>query len=185
MVQHKVKNFDKWKKGYLAHDSMRKAYGISHFVFGRGLADSNMVIIVDKINDVKKAKDFSVLPNLKDAMQKAGVSGPPKFSYLDVVRNDDAKIDQKDRVMVMHKVKDFDTWLKAYDAEGKAARAANGMIDRGLARGVDDPNMVYIVFAVSDMAKAKARSNSPELKKLMTDAGVVGPPQFMYYKLVD
>ena len=83
--------------------------------------------------------------------------------------------------MVVHKVKDFDTWLKAFDAEGKAARAQYGLMDRAVGRDLDDPNIVYLAFAVTDMAKAKARSTSPELKKIMEDAGVIGAPvQYMY-----
>jgi quinol monooxygenase YgiN len=185
MVQHKVKNFAKWKSAYMAHDSMRQAYGISHFQIGRSMDDSNMVIVIDKITDVKKAKDFAASAGLKAAMQKAGVSGAPAISYSDVVRNDASVIDQKDRVMVAHKVKDFDAWLKVYDAEGMKSRMENGVIDRGLARDADDPNMIYIVFAIADMAKAKARIGSEELKKLMMDAGVEGAPKITYYRLVD
>lgn len=185
MVQHKVKNFDKWKVGYLAHDSMRTVYGISKFIMGRGMQDSNTVIVMDKMTDVQKAKDFAKMPGLKEAMMKAGVIGAPTFTYADVIRNDATPIAQKERVMVAHKVKDFDAWLKVYDAEGKATRAENGIMDRGMARGVDDANMVYLVFAITDMAKAKARMNSPEMKKVMTDAGVIGPPKVMFYRLVD
>ena len=57
------------------------------------------------------------------------------------------------------------------------------MVERGMARGMDDPNMVYIVFAVTDMDKAKARITSEELKTLMTDAGVEGPPSITFYTL--
>jgi hypothetical protein len=185
VIQHRVKNFDKWKTGFIAHDSMRHVYDITRYGLGRGISDTNTVIVISKIADVKKAKEFSSSPGLKEAMQKAGVSGSPKFSYIDVIRNDDSKIAQNERVMVVHHVKDFDAWLKVYDGEGKAARAANGLVDRGLGRGTDDPNMVYIVFAITDMAKAKARVGSPELKKIMTDAGVAGPPQIIYYKMVD
>ncbi len=185
MVHHHVKNFDTWKAAYMAHDSMRQAYGITHYVIGRELGDSNMVMVIDKMNDEKRAKEFAGLPKLKEAMQKAGVNSAPIFSYVNVIRNDDSKIDQKDRIMIAHKVKDFDTWLKAYDGEGKATREANGMIDRGMARGIDDSNMVYIVFAVTDMAKAKARAASPELKKIMMDAGVMGQPKVYFYKLVE
>ena len=185
VVKHTVADFDKWKAGYLAHDSMRLANGITHYRFGRGLDNPNMVIVVDKIADVQKAKDFGMSASLKDAMKKAGVIGKPEISFANVVWNDDTKIDQVDRVRVMHKVKDFDAWKKVFDEEGKAKRAEYGLIDRGLARDVDDPNMVTIVFAISDMAKAKARANSPELKKLMTDAGVTGPPQMFFYKLVE
>ena len=183
VVQHKVADFAKWKAGYLAHDSMRMAYGLSQFRLGRGLDDSNMVFVVNKMTDVQKAKDFAASPGLKDAMQKAGVVGPPTISYIDVVRTDTSMLPQQERVMVTHKVKDFDAWLKVFDAEGKATRASFGMVDRILGRSADDPNMVYLVFAITDMVKAKARSSSPELKKLMTDAGVEGPPTVVYFKL--
>ena len=35
-----------------------------------------------------------------------------------------------------------------------------------------------------DIAKAKARASSPELKKIMTDAGVDSPPTVRWYKLI-
>ncbi|RTL58806.1 MAG: hypothetical protein EKK37_10810 [Sphingobacteriales bacterium] len=182
-VQHKVKDFDKWLPVYVADDSARKANGLTEIGIGRGLDNNNEIIVAFKADDIQKAKDFTKSPNLKTAMQKAGVTGPPTISYLTVIRDDNSNIEQKDRLMVAHHVKDFDAWLKVYDNEGKATRAANGLIDRGLARGVDDPNTVYVLFAVTDIAKAKARTNSPELKKLMTDAGVDGPPAINFYKL--
>ena len=185
VIKHKVANYDKWRKEYDAHDSVRVAHGISHFVIGRGMDDPNTIIVIDKMNDVMKAKEFSALPSLKGAMKKAGVMGVPEFAYYDVIRNDDSKINIKNRLMVTHRVKDFDAWLKVYDAEGMAKRMEEGLIDRGMARGIDDPNMVTLVFAISDMDKAKASINSEEKKKLMTEAGVEGAPQMFYYKLED
>ena len=87
LVRHTVADFDKWKAGYMAHDSMRLAYGLTHYVIGRGLDNPNSVLVVDKIADVQKAKDFSMLPGLKDAMKKAGVTGKPDFSFSEVIRN--------------------------------------------------------------------------------------------------
>ncbi len=183
MVKHPVNEYNAWKAEYMAHDSMREAFGISRFVIGRGMDNPNMVLVIDKMTDVQKAKEFSTLPNLKEAMDKAGVSGTPTFAYVDVIRNDTTTIPQKQRVMVSHRVKDFDAWLKVYDGEGKATRAEHGIVDRGMGRDIDDPNMVYLVFAITDVTKAKARMASEELKKLMTDAGVEGPPQIFYYTL--
>ncbi len=40
-------------------------------------------------------------------------------------------------------------------------------------------------FAVSDMAKAKARLKDPALKKIMTDAGVISEPVFEFYTSVE
>ena len=184
MIQHHVKNFDKWEAGYLAGDSIRKVYGIEHWVIGRDMKDSNLVYIVDKTDDMEKAQTFSKLPALAAAMKKAGVTDKPGFSYAEMIRGDDSPVETSDRLGVAHHVKDFAAWVKVFDAEGPATRAANGMVDRGLARGLVDSNMVYITFAITDMAKAKARFTSPELKKIMTDAGVDSPPTARWYKVV-
>ena len=133
---------------------------------------------------MEKAKAFATSPDLKEAMKKSGVVGAPTVDFMEVIRNDSSKIDQQERVLISHKVKDFAAWLKVYDEEGKAKRLENGLMDRALGRGVDDSNMVYIAFAITDMAKAKTRMNSPELKKLMTDAGVTGPPKIFMYRIV-
>lgn len=185
VIKHKVANYEKWLTAYTAHDSIRQSYGITHFVIGRGMDDKNMVMVIDKMSDRKKAMEFSALPSLKDAMKKAGVMGIPAFSFYNVVRNDDSKINIKDRLMVTHKVKDFDAWLKVYDAEGTAKRMEEGVIDRGMARSIDDPNTVTLVFAISDMKKAKAAMTSEAKKKIMMEAGVVGAPELFYYQLED
>ncbi|HLY69297.1 MAG TPA: hypothetical protein VKR53_06180 [Puia sp.] len=184
VITHPVKDFDKWKTAYFAHDSVRKAYGISHLSFGRGLEDSDMVTVVQLISDVQKAKEFSMLPSLKVLMQKAGVTGPPTFDFIHVLRDDTTATDNNDRMMIAHKVKDFDAWLKVFDNEGSAKRAGYGMVDKALGRGIDDSTMVYLLFTVTDLAKAKERGNSDELKKIMTDAGVVGPPKVRFFKVV-
>jgi hypothetical protein len=185
VIKHKVANYDKWRKEYDAHDSVRVAHGISHFVIGRGMDDPNTIIVIDKMDDLMKAKEFSAMPSLKEAMKKAGVSGTPEFAYYDVIRNDDSKINIKNRLMVTHRVKDFDAWLKVYDAEGITKRMEEGLIDRGMARSLDDPNMVALVFAISDMEKVKAVINSEAQKKLMTEAGVEGAPEMFYYTMED
>ena len=184
MIMHKVKNFDKWKVGYLAHDSVRLANGLTQLQLGRALKDTNMVYIVEKMDDLAKTQAFTKSPGLKDAMKKAGVTSDPGFSYAIMVRGDDSPVPTDLRVGVAHHVKNFDAWLKVYDAEGPATRAANGMIDRGIARSLIDSNMVYLTFAVTDTAKARARFASPDLKKIMTDAGVDSPPTTRWFRVV-
>ena len=184
-VQFRVKNYDKWYQGFLSRDSMRVANGIHKYVVDRGLnADSNMVMVVYKIDDIQKAKAFYGSPAFKAAVAKSGVISTPKLTYLHVIRNDTSNVPQDQRVSVTHHVKNFDAWLKVYDGEGKDTRAANGTVDRAVARGIEDTNVVSVVFVITDMAKAKARVASPELKKLMTDAGVDGPPEIVWYQVV-
>ena len=184
LIQHKVKNFDKWLPIYKADDSARKANGLTELNLGRGLDNNNEVLVALKADDIQKAKDFAGSPGLKETMKKAGVTGTPVISYITVIRDDSSSVPQEDRLLISHHVKDFDAWLKVYDGEPKETRNGFGLIDRGIARGVDDPNKVYVLFVVSDVAKAKARVASPELKKLMTDAGVDEPATITFFKVV-
>ena len=184
LIKHKVLDYKKWRPAYDAHDSIRKAYGQTDLDLLTADSDPNNVFIVEKISDVQKARDFTSLPSLKDVMTKAGVVSAPSFYFFDVIRSDESPINTKDRVMVTHRVKDFDAWVKVYDAEGKATRASEGMVDRVLARAIDDPNFVMLVFAVTDMAKAKASITSESKKKLMVSAGVDGVPAIEFYKQV-
>lgn len=181
MIQHSVAAYPAWKEVYLADDSLRKVNGMFPMFIARGTEDTNTVIVMNKITDIEKARSFATSEGLKMTMEKAGVNSLPIAAYMDVIRDDTSSISQDERVMVVHKVKDFDTWLKVYDAEGMVKRAENGLVDRGLARDMDDPNKVYIVFAVTDKAKAMARMQSDELIKLMADAGVEGQPTIYFY----
>jgi hypothetical protein len=117
-------------------------------------------------------------------MDKAGVVSKPDIELFHVIRfNPDSKESQW--VVVTHKVKDFDAWVKVFDAEGTATRATFGLVDLALARGVEDSNIVHIVFDIKDLAKAKARISDPALKKLMEDGGVVGVPKIEFYKTAE
>jgi len=182
IIKHTVADYDKWKSLFDAHISKRMEYGQTDVDLLRRIENPNDVLIVEQISDVQKAKAFTALPDLKETMQKAGVTGAPQFEYYDVLRNDESQVTTKERIVVTHKVKDFDAWLKVYDSEGKSTRASQGMLDRVLARGIDDPNLVHIVFAATDLSKAVKAINSESKKKLMTSAGVVGKPDIEFYQ---
>ncbi len=185
VVMHKVKDFAKWREAYMGHDSVRQLYGVSHYRLARGIEDSNMVMVVDKMADVKKAEEFGNSAALKDAMQKAGVMGKPRIVMNEVIRNDDSHPEYKDRVTTIHKVKDFATWLKVYDSVGKAKRAEHGLMDKSLSRNLDDSNLVRVTFIVTDMVKAKARLASDDVKKVMKDGGVEGKTEVFWYRVVE
>jgi hypothetical protein len=183
-ISHTVKDYDKWRPAFNADSPARKASGLEFLVIGRNTANPNNLLIVLNASDVQKAKDFAANPRLKDVMEKHGVISKPDINYFHVIRfNPDSK--EKQWVVINHKVKDFDAWVKVFDAEGTATRASFGLVDVVLARGIDDPNLVHIVFDIKDMAKAKARISDPALKKLMTDAGVIGAPKIEFYNTAE
>ncbi len=82
-------------------------------------------------------------------------------------------------ILVRHKVKDFDVWKKLFDADA-GNRQASGSKGAVVLRALDDPNMVYILFEMEDMDRAKAFFQSDQLKKTMENAGVVGEPHVHY-----
>lgn len=179
-INHMVKDYAKWRPLFNADSTARKASGLEDIVVGRGLEKNNDILVVLKASDVQKAKAFGADPRLKAAMDKGGVISKPDIKLFHVIRyNPNSK--EKQWVIVTHQVKDFDAWLKVFDAEGTATRASYGLVDVALARGIDDSSMVHIVFDITDMTKAKARLKDPALKKLMTDGGVIGAPKIEFY----
>jgi len=179
-ITHTVKDYAKWRPVFDADSVNRKAAGIQDLAVGRDADRTDRILVALKISDIAKAKSMATDPKLKETMDKAGVISKPDFGYYHIIRFSGGP-NSVQWVVVNHKVKDFDAWLKVYDNEGAAKRASEGLVDRALGRGIDDPNLVHIVFTVTDLAKAKAAIASDEKKKLMTSAGVIGKLDIRFY----
>ena len=82
VVTHKVANFEKWLVGYEANDSFKLANGVHNYVVGRAFEDSNLILVVTKVDDMAKAKTFGASADLKKAMQKSGMVGAPTISFF-------------------------------------------------------------------------------------------------------
>jgi len=182
VIIHKVANYAKWLPVFEADDSARTANGLTKYVLGRGMGnDSNTVMVALKMADVDKAKAFGNSPALKAAMKTGGVIGAPAVYFEEPVMMDTTTLAPTvPRVMVTHKVKDWEAWKKEFDSH-KQTRIDAGLVDRVVGHSVDDTHSVRIVFAINDMAKAKAFMASKDLKDKMAAAGVEGPPTFWYY----
>jgi hypothetical protein len=183
IVTHKVQNFAKWHASYDEHDSARMASGLHNYVIGRGLMDTNMVMVALKADDISKAKAFTKDPGLKKAMQKGGVTGAPMISFIVSTWQDTATISSSIRSRTMFAVKDWDAWLKAFE-EGKQERMDNGITDRVISHDADDNKKVSLVTAVMDTAKAFAYYKSDALKKRRAASGVTGEPTRFLFRIV-
>lgn len=86
-------------------------------------------------------------------------------------------------VIVRHKVADFAKWEVAYNADD-SNRLANGLHSYVISRDDKDSNIVMVAMKADDLAKAKAFSKNPTLKKAMQQGGVKGPPTIKYYTMV-
>lgn len=182
-VMHKVADFEKWNAGYDAHDSARLASQVHSYVIGRGVEDSNMVLVAMKVDDRAKAKAFGKDAGLKNVMQKAGVRGTPIFSHVRMTYQDTATIDTDLRVSSTFTVKDWDTWQRAFE-EDRQLREDNGLVVRAYGHDVDDNHKVMLVMAVTDTAKANVFWRSDSLKLKRAAAGVVGEPERFVFRVV-
>jgi hypothetical protein len=183
VVMQKIGSYAKWKMAYDGHDSARLANGVHSYVIGRGMKDSNTVLVALKIDDTTKAMAFAKDPGLKKAMQKGGVIGAPTISFTTTVWQDTAKIDSKLRSRSTFMVKDWDAWQKSFE-EGKQERIDNGIAVRAISHDLHDNKKVYLVTAIMDTAKAFAYYKSDALKKRRAASGVVGEPVRFLYNVV-
>jgi hypothetical protein len=183
VVYHKVADYSKWLTSYEGHDSARLASGLHNYVIGRGLKDSNMVMVALRSDDTAKAKAFAKDPGLKAAMKKGGILGVPTISFVTETWQDTAKTDITLRGRTSLTVKDWDVFLKGFQ-DGKQERMDNGLIDRVVGHDLDDNKKVTIVAAIADSAKAFAYYKSDALKKRREAGGVIGEPVRFLYQIV-
>jgi hypothetical protein len=183
-IIHTVKDYAVWRPYFDTDSTIRNQSGLHTVAVAKNIDSTNNIFIVFKMDDLAKAKTFAADPRLKDVMQKAGVISKPNISFWHVIRmNPDSH--EKQSVIITHRVKDFDAWVKVFDKEGKDARASQGLYDVVLLRGIEDPNMVQLVFDIKDLAQAKAAIYSDDKKKLMMSAGVQGKPTVAFYTDAD
>lgn len=183
VIMHKVLNFSKWKQNYDAHDSSRLKSGLHNYVIGRGLNDSNMVIVAMHADDMTRAKAFANSADLKKAMQKGGVTGTVSSYFLLATWQDTAAIGSLPRSLASFAIKDWNVWEKNFE-EGKQERIDNGILTRIIGHDADNNKKVTIVTALSDTARAFAYYKSDAMKKRREAAGVIGEPRRFIFHIV-
>lgn len=181
VVTHKVANFAKWLAAYEADDANRSAAGLHSYVVGRGMADSNTILIAMKIDDTAKARAFGNSPGLKETMKKAGVIGAPTNYMIVATWQDTATNKTALRSFSTFTVANWDTFLAGFES-GRQERIDNGIIDRVIGHDAGDDKKVHIATALTDTAKAFAYYKSDALKKRREAGGVIGEPtRFLYW----
>ena len=82
LVQQKVKDYDEWKRVYDSAADLRTTNGeLSDQIF-RDVSDPNMVTVFFKWDSLENAQRYTQSPELKAAMENAGVDGPPNINFL-------------------------------------------------------------------------------------------------------
>jgi heme-degrading monooxygenase HmoA len=90
LVHHKAEDYEKWKHVYDEHEASRKAAGSLGGRLLRNMNDGNEVVIITSWPDSERAQAFATSPDLRAAMQRAGVLGVPEVLFLEEVEQTEA-----------------------------------------------------------------------------------------------
>lgn len=85
IVAHAVKDFAAWKKVYDSLEGLRKQHGIIGAAVNQALDDPSSVTVYHQAETRAELQAFAASPELKAAMQQAGVAGPPEVRFYDAL----------------------------------------------------------------------------------------------------
>lgn len=80
-VRHKVENYDAWRKVYDDFDQTRRGLGVKGAAVYQEANDEKDVTVTHQFEDLDSATSFANSEDLRAAMGKAGVAGPPDIWF--------------------------------------------------------------------------------------------------------
>ena len=88
LVRHRVADFDAWRKEYDGFAPIQAEHGVHGHQVLRSVENPNDVIVTHTFDSREAASAFFAMPELKEAMGKAGVDADSvKISYFDEVES--------------------------------------------------------------------------------------------------
>lgn len=83
IVKHRVANFEVFKRELDAGAEGRRARGWRRHTVLRDVHDPNLVTIIHRVESLHAVKELAGSEELRAAMQRAGVLGPPEVTFLE------------------------------------------------------------------------------------------------------
>lgn len=80
-VRHQVADYPAWREVYDGIDETRASMGVSGQAVFRSTADPQDVTIWHDFDSEAAAQEFASSAELRDAMARAGVEGPPQVWF--------------------------------------------------------------------------------------------------------
>ncbi len=85
LVRHKVADYAAWKPVYDEHGATREAGGSKGARLFRNASDPEELVILFEWDDLGKAREFAQADDLRQTMQRAGVTDHPDVYFLEAV----------------------------------------------------------------------------------------------------
>lgn len=82
LVTHQVEDFAKWKDVFDEVKPLRDEAGEVSAAIFQDASNPNTVTGLFEWDNLENARAYAASPNLKAAMQKAGVTSPPQITFL-------------------------------------------------------------------------------------------------------
>lgn len=82
-IRHTVADFNKWMVVFNETEQMRNQAGSTSAHVFRNHINPNEVFVITDWNSKEHAQKFGQSPELKQAMERAGVIGVPEMSYTE------------------------------------------------------------------------------------------------------
>ena len=78
LVRHEVADYEAWRSVYDSVEGLRQQHGCTGDEVMVDSGDSNDVYVIHRFPSVEQAQAFAGSDELREAMQRAGVTGPPR-----------------------------------------------------------------------------------------------------------
>jgi len=78
-IRHEVADYSAWRKVYNAFAGMQRKLGVTRQAVYQSIENPNDVTVTHDFKTEEKAQAFMSAPEVKSAMDKAGVKGTPQI----------------------------------------------------------------------------------------------------------
>ena len=82
IVRHPVTNFNDWHRAYKSYTEIRDRYKVRSDEVFQAVEDPNLVTVTHVFDSLSDAQTMMASDEVKAALAKAGVSGPPTVWML-------------------------------------------------------------------------------------------------------
>lgn len=83
VVRQIVQDYDAWKSVFDSARDLRKRNGGLSYQILREDNGSNSLVVVNQWDTMDNARKYASSPELREAMQRAGVTGIPEISFME------------------------------------------------------------------------------------------------------
>jgi len=175
IIAHAIQGFAPWKKAFDLAQPIREKYGIQTLHVYRGTIDTNMTMVFTTVQNTQRAREYITSPDLEDAMDTAGVAGDINAYWLHQTLRYTKPITDTVLMFMSFKVMSYDRWENAFLDDYREQPDRDFQV-LSVLRGIDEPGMVYMFFAVNDPGYVEKMEKNNAFRMKMLASGVVSYP---------